>query len=250
MENTSADHQLPNTTSSYAWMERLFETGNYSDLILTSNGKDYPAHRAIVCSQSSVIHKKCEFQDTNQGSSCDTCGAALKYRFDFLDDNPQSVDCLIQYFYHRDYQSARDGHKGEQRDRTSNGNSEEIQDSDDYVDDSYPVFHVRMYALAEKYDVSALKNLAIDKFNQVVQPSVLSDEFLHGVEEAYVSTIPEDRGMRDAIVKHFHTHPKLLEGERTQETFRRIHSLPYDLLMFWHKEHTSQRPPAVSWDSF
>jgi hypothetical protein len=218
---------------------------------LTANGKDYPAHRAIVCSQSSVIHKKCQFQDANQGPSCDTCGAAPKYRFDFLDDDPQSVDCLIQYFYRRDYQSDRFGHDDGQRDKTRNENSEEIQDTDNYVDDSHPVFHVRMYALAEKYNVSALKNLALDKFNQVVQPSVLSDEFLHGVEEAYVSTIPEDRGMRDAIVKHFHTHPTLLDNECTQETFRRIHSLPYDLLMFWHKEHTSQRPAVVlSWDSF
>jgi hypothetical protein len=220
----------------------LLKAGNYSDLILTSNGKDYPAHHANVCSQSSVIHKKCQFPDANQGPLCDTCGAAPKYRFDFLDDNPQSVDCLIQYFYRRDYQIAHCGHEGEQRDRTSDENSEEIQDSDDYVDDSYPVFHVRIYALAERYDVSDLKSLALDKFNKVVQPGVLPDEFLHSVEEAYLSTIPEDRGMRDAIIKHFHTHPTLLDDERTQETFGRIHSLPFDLLMFWHKEHTSERP--------
>jgi hypothetical protein len=97
-----------------------------------------------------------------------------------------------------------------------------------------------MYALAEKYDVSALKSLALDKFNEAVQPDASSDQFLYSVEEAYASTIPEDRGMRDAIVKHFHTHPTLLDNERTQETFRRIHSLTYDLLMFWHKEHTAQ----------
>lgn len=112
----------------------------------------------------------------------------------------------------------------------------------DCVDDSYPVFHVRMYALAEKYDISALKRLALDKFNEVMEQGSSSDRFLDSAEEAYTSTIPEDRGMRDVIVKHFHTHPELLDEERAHETLRRMHSLLYDLLMYWHKEHTGQRP--------
>jgi hypothetical protein len=34
------------------------------------------------------------------------------------------------------------------------------------IDDSYPIFHVRVYALAEFYNMPALKELALEKFQQ------------------------------------------------------------------------------------
>ncbi|KAF5723799.1 BTB POZ domain-containing protein [Fusarium mundagurra] len=204
----------------------LFKTGNYSDLILASREKNYPAHRAVVCPQSSVIEKKCQFQDATQGPSCERCGTAPEYRFDFLDDDPQSVDCLVQFLYRQDYQDTHISHEDDQEEEDSVAkDSEDIELSDDYIDNCYPVVHVRMYALAEKYDISALKDLALGKFNKAIQQEPPLDRFLDSAEEAYTSTVPEDRGMRDAVVKHFHTHPELLDDERTYETLHRTHSL-------------------------
>ncbi|KAF9760952.1 hypothetical protein IL306_004037 [Fusarium sp. DS 682] len=221
----------------------LFETGNYSDLSLISKEKNYPSHRAVVCPQSSVIAKKCQFQDATQGSSSKSCGAAPEYCFDFLDDEPDSVDCLIQYLYRQDYQNTHPGHENNQRDEDNNTeNPEEIKLPDDHTDDSYPVFHVRMYALAEKYDISALKDLALSKFKIVIQQSPPLDQFLDSAEEAYTSTVPEDRGMRNTIVKHIHSYPELLDHENTHKTLGRTHSLTYDLLMYFHEKHTGKRP--------
>ncbi|KAH6977798.1 hypothetical protein EDB82DRAFT_201520 [Fusarium venenatum] len=219
IEDTSADQPLSTLVYSYDWLERLFQTGKYSDLTLTSKEKSYPTHRAVVCPQSSVIEKKCQFQDATQGPSCESCGAAPEYRFDFLDDDSQCVDCLIQFLYRQDYQNTHIGHKYEQEEENSVANNpEEIELSDDYIDNSHPVLHVRMYALAEKYDISALKDLALGKLNNALKQSPPPDRFLESAEEAYTSTVPEDRGMRDVIVKHFDAHPELLDDERAHET--------------------------------
>jgi hypothetical protein len=102
-----------------------------------------------------------------------------------------------------------------------------------------------MYELAEKYDISSLKDLALGKFNNAIQQNPPPDRLLDSAEEAYTSTVPEDRGMRDAVVKHFHTHPDLLDDERAHETLRRTHSLTYDLLMYLRKERTENRPTII-----
>jgi len=64
-----------------------------------------------------------------------------------------------------------------------------------------------------------------------MQQGVSTDQFMTSAEEAYTSTIQQDRGLRDAIINHFHAHPELLDDELVQETIQRMHSLMYDLLM-------------------
>ncbi|KAK2666270.1 Heterokaryon incompatibility [Fusarium oxysporum f. sp. vasinfectum] len=193
------------------------------------------------------LNKHVSLEDATQGPSCERCGTAPEYRFDFLDDDPQSVDCLVQFLYRQDYQDTHISHEDDQEEEDSVAkDSEDIELSDDYIDNCYPVVHVRMYALAEKYDISALKDLALGKFNKAIQQEPPLDRFLDSAEEAYTSTVPEDRGMRDAVVKHFHTHPELLDDERTYETLHRTHSLMYDLLMYLHKERTETRRTIIS----
>jgi hypothetical protein len=124
-------------------------------------------------------------------------GGGVLPSFDFLDDDPHSVDCLIQYLYRQDYQNTHPGHDDNQRDRDNIiKNLEEIRLSDYYTDDSYLDFHVKMHALAEKYDILAPKGLALGKFNNAIQRSPPLDRFLNSAEEAYTSTIPENRNAR------------------------------------------------------
>lgn len=92
-----------------------------------------------------------------------------------------------------------------------------------------------MYALAEFYNVPALKELALEKFNRVIQDNSEPDRFLDGVEEAYESPIQEDRGLCDIIVNFFYKHSDLLNEERMQDITQDTNSLAYDLLMHWEK---------------
>jgi hypothetical protein len=115
------------------------------------------------------------------------------------------------------------------------------------IDDSYPIFHVRVYALAEFYDVPALKELALEKFNRVIQDNSQPDRFLDGVEEAYESTIQEDRRLRDAIVNFFYTHSDLVNEKRVQEILQKTNSLTYDLLMHWNKNQVALTKGKPFW---
>ncbi|KAI3570601.1 hypothetical protein IWW34DRAFT_640941, partial [Fusarium oxysporum f. sp. albedinis] len=82
------------------------------------------------------------------------------------------------------------------------------------IDDSYPIFHVRVYALAEFYNMPALKELALVKFKRTLQYNSQPDRILDAVGEAYASTIQEDRGLRDAVTEFFYTHPNLVSEKR------------------------------------
>lgn len=160
------------------------------------------------------------------------------------------MDCLVQYFYRQDYQSSssspatEDIRPGEAEGAISSAVLEQSS-----IDDSYPIFHVRVYALAELYGVPALKELALEKFNGVIRDNSHPDRFLDGVEEAYDSTIQEDRGLRDAIVNFFYTHSDLVAEERVQEVLRKSepNSLTYDLFMHWYKNQATREKVKPLW---
>lgn len=214
---------------------RAFGTSSYSEITLISQDRSYPAHRIIVCQQSSVIAKKCQFQDDAQGSSGDLCRATPSYSFDFLEDEPLAVDCLVQYFYRQNYQCSSGSSM------VDDGHSEEFDGitlalEQDRIDDSYPILHARVYALAEVYDIPGLKELALKKFNEVINQNEHLDRLLDSIKEAYTSTVPEDRGMRDDIVKFLYTNAKLLDEESVKNVLQDITALPYDLVMYWRNE--------------
>lgn len=153
--------------------------------------------------------------------------------FDFLDDDPQSVDCVVQYFYRLDYhdpclaisQTAKIGDiRGEATNLPTDITGPKSPDL---------VLHVKVYALAEKYDIPPLKALSLEKFQEAVQQEWNSDHFLDAAREAYTSTIQEDEGMRNAVVKVLHTHREpLLDTDTVQEFLQELPSLAYDLLMY------------------
>lgn len=223
---------------------------SHADLTLVSCAKEYSAHRVIVCPQSSVIARKLlsKFRSTKQDPSCDSCGVTPRHRFDFSQDDPRAVDCLIQYFYRQDYQS---GYRGLATKDSSPGETEGTIPpphlDEDSIDDSYPTFHVRVYALAEFYEVPALKELALEKFNKVIQDSSRLGRLLDGVEEAYESTIEEDRGLRDAVVDFFYNHSDLVDEKQVRETIQKTKSLSYDLFIRWHEHRTTPKRIKPLW---
>nr|CEG02566.1 unnamed protein product [Fusarium pseudograminearum CS3427] len=237
-------------TFDLSWLRSSFDDNSYADLTLTSCAKQYSAHRVIVCPQSSVIARKIlsQFQSTKQDPSCDSCGASAGYHFDFLDDDPQAVDCLIQYLYRQDYQSSYYSPKVKHAESCDAEHELLVSLSEqDDIDDSHPILHVRVYALAELYGILALKELALEKFNKTIQQNLQTHRFLASVEEAYTSTVQEDRGLRDAITEFFYTQPNLLDEERVQNTLRRTENLSFDIVMYWRHDRQTPKKAAPIW---
>jgi len=83
--------------------------------------------------------------------------------------------------------------------------------------------HASRHALAEKYDVPSLKNLAQTKFEMAVTCYHDSSEYADTVEEVYCSTIDTDRGLRDIVPQKFRAHPSLAT---TQDIYAVIEETP------------------------
>src|SRR5436189_3099842 len=83
------------------------------------------------------------------------------------------------------------------------------------------LFHVRVYSIAEKYGISALKLEAKDKFSKVAVTCWDMDDFPDVASEIYSSTPPEDRGLRDIVTGVAHAHiVKLLKKDDFNNTFQ------------------------------
>ncbi len=101
---------------------------------------------------------------------------------------------------------------------------ESIGDTDDLSEpESHLLLHTKVYALAEKYDISSLKQLAKRKFEMEMACYFDSPELAEAIEDVYCSTIDSDRGLRDVVLQAFKAHPEL---ESTQDVHAVVHSTP------------------------
>ena len=119
---------------------------------------------------------------------------------------------------------------------SSSGSDEDCDDEsdDEYeTDDAHLLLHTRVYALAEKYDIPALKSLARRKFEMAMACFYDSPEFADAVEEVYYSTIDTDRGLRDIVLQAFRSHPQLAS---TQDVFAVIKETPALAFELWKIE--------------
>ncbi|KAI4730979.1 hypothetical protein E4T49_01120 [Aureobasidium sp. EXF-10728] len=111
--------------------------------------------------------------------------------------------------------------------------SDEDEDCEYETDESNLLTHTRVYALAEKYDIPALKALAKSKFEMAMACYYDSPEFADAIEEVYCSTIDSDRGLRDVVIQAFRNHPQLAS---TQDVFGVIKRTPTLAFELWKTE--------------
>lgn len=78
----------------------------------------------------------------------------------------------------------------------------------DYAYDA--ALHAKVYAIAEKYNIKPLKDLACTKFEIAADRDWYSPYFPVTIGFVYTSTPPDDRGLRDIVVKLSRDHLKPL----------------------------------------
>lgn len=93
------------------------------------------------------------------------------------EEDPQYAGILLRYFYAHDYQ----------------------------IDDNGKpplVAHARVYAIADKYGVGLLKDLAQKKFTMAITKTRDTDipSFIAAIKVIYTSTVGSDRGLRDCLL--------------------------------------------------
>lgn len=111
------------------------------------------------------------------------------------------------------------------------GSDYDSMDEDDEPkdDDSHLLLHTRVYAIAEKYDIQPLKQLARAKFEAAMACYWDSADFAEAIEEVYCSTLDNDRGLRDIVMQAFIHHPELANTLEVYELIQFTPSLATDL---------------------
>lgn len=101
--------------------------------------------------------------------------------------------------------------------------SHETKESELYI-------HAQMYALADKYGIHDLKDLARDKFEIAASKDWNGSGFPLAVQTVYTSTPESDHGLRDVVVDTISRHKKLLEKVEVEALVKEINGLAFGLL--------------------
>lgn len=186
--------------------------GDYSDLTVIA-GKQYRLHRSLICVRSRPLAAACKY---NRANKSDEHENTLKDVLDLTDDDPHAIDCMLQFFYHLNYDAPEFGPVAEGANLDS---PLEL------------VLHARIYAVAEKYMVDGLKAVAMEKFEKATASGWNKHDFLEAARETYTSTIDSDKGLRDIVVKVFHAHKlSLLDKEEAVQLLTEVPVLAVHLL--------------------
>ena len=102
------------------------------------------------------------------------------------DDDPDTVERMLSYLYCSDYESGEDSSSG--------------------------FNNARVYAIAEKYDIPLLKELAKERFVKWAEDNWSHRDFPAVAREVYESTLSSDRGLRDVVSRLYVEHGKDLVG--------------------------------------
>ncbi|KAL2158847.1 hypothetical protein VTH06DRAFT_4039 [Thermothelomyces fergusii] len=199
-------------------LKGLYSSGEHSDLVISCQGKEYRVHKAIVCPRSDFFSTACrsDFKEAQEG------------KIDLPDDDPELVRIMIYYLYHLDYSVSPP-----QKQVVSD--LEDAQSKNETL--AKPTMgvlttHAKVYTLAEKYLIQGLKTLALQKFTSAIASSIDVDDYLEAAQEAYTSTIHDDRGLRDAIVETLYIHADWLDKENVRRVIQNLGALTYDLVIY------------------
>lgn len=98
-------------------------------------------------------------------------------------------------------------------------------------DSSQFLLHSQMYALAEKYQVDGLKELALEKFRWCCAVFWYTGDFLPAARHVFDDNTPEDdRGLRDLVTFTIAKHMEVLSKPEIRALCREYNDLAADLL--------------------
>jgi len=97
-------------------------------------------------------------------------------------------------------------------------------------DASQLMTHVKMYGIADKYGVLGLKDLSQEKFRRACRSFWNDANFATAAHDAFLTTLDEDKGLRDIVSQIISDHMELLQKPEIEVLFVTFNGLAYGLL--------------------
>ena len=166
-------------------MHSFLATGEYSDLTISCNGKTFKVHKMILHGSSPVFKKLLSgkfkvIQKSNSMSEClltfDQEAQDKSGVVSLDDDDAEALKSLIHYLYHQVYNDAF------------------LQDKNSMS------FAVKVYAIADKYELTGLQRLAAQRFGNICNPNTNLDDFINSVYLIDESTNPNDQALWKIVI--------------------------------------------------
>ncbi|KAH8728537.1 BTB/POZ domain-containing protein [Phaeosphaeriaceae sp. PMI808] len=144
----------------------FFDSEGLSDGVIKCGKREFRIHRLVLCAQSSYFTKVFT-GDFKESNGCLTLN----------DDDISAVEAMLEFMYSFDYDSS--------------GRAENTC--------SPMVFNVKVYSIAEKYDIPALKAKAKQKFETAVETCWEMDDFPDAVKEVYHSIPDNNQELQEVV---------------------------------------------------
>ncbi|KAM0080729.1 hypothetical protein ACKRZS_007106 [Fusarium odoratissimum] len=182
-----------------ASLKNYFNNTNLSDATIRCEGRYFSVHSLILFCHSEYFRKQLD------GPWKESSERVI----DILDFDPPIVEAMTLFLYCFDYESP--------------------------ADSSAMMFHAKVYQIADKYGIEALKRLSATKFRASIDENWKTDDFPVAIALAYTTTPPEDRGLRDITVQvAFNNIGTLMSRDAFCETLSDNPDLAADIIRFMH----------------
>lgn len=206
----------------------LFQSSKYSDLTVRCGSEEFKLHRAIICPRSTFFAAACDghFQ-VNELSNSNLGPRKVQYMLIFLlqeaqtstiilaEDDPPTVSRMLTYLYTLDYDDEGDAASAQHymvngpKVTTSQAPTSEAPtteatplSAEELLRHAKMLNNVVVCAIAQKYDIGELKELAKATFRQLLwlnDPDHGLPDIIHAVFETTSATDP---GLRQTAVEY------------------------------------------------
>ncbi|KAI1042124.1 hypothetical protein LB505_007255, partial [Fusarium chuoi] len=184
-----------------ACLKKYFNNTSLSDAVIKCGGRCFAVHSLVLFCHSGYFKKQLD------GPWKESSERVIE----IMDFDPAVVRAMTLFLYCFDYESP--------------------------ADSSAMIFHAKVYQIADKYNIEALKRLAATKYSTSIDAGWEMDCFPDAIELAYTTTPPGDQILRKIAVK---VVIKRIGALMNQDVFCKTLSvnpdLAADLIRRLHKE--------------
>ncbi|GAB7331570.1 hypothetical protein MBLNU13_g02952t3 [Cladosporium sp. NU13] len=167
-------------------------------------------------------------------------------------DDPEIVELMVSYFHYLDYLHEENAavapavievpdspappkkraRKSAPAKKTRASTSAPTQNPLPSSPEIHLIEHAKVFAMAVKYHIAALQNLATHKFQAEVAEHCVHEDLAHAIHVIYTSTADEISQLREVVVEALDAHrDQLLEKPEIATLLRSVTGLACDLLM-------------------